>query len=114
MTEIETNGNIRHTKGDTLILEVTPLVSSETEEPYFLKEGEYIALYVRRYPFSEPVLRITTDIQQETGVCVLTEKAENMNLKTSSYTYDVKLHSADGTEIYTFIGGTRKLLFTVV
>lgn len=115
MTKIDSSGNIEHTRGDTFTIEVTPLISSETGDVYYLGEGEYAQLSLRLFPDSEPIITKTASSQDENGVCLFSFTAEEADLPRTSYIYDIKLFSADGSAVCTFIGGGNpSLKFRIV
>ena len=110
---IKTDGlNLTLPRGDSAEIIITPYVG-ESEEPYFIGEGEQIAFTVETLNRERAVIEKVSAEQDETGAVSFFLSPEETDLPRGSYCWTAKLIGAGGELIDTFIGGVSPAAFYV-
>lgn len=106
MLNIDTEGNITITQGDSFSIEVAPYTDETHTESYKLGEGEYTVFSVRPIPGAAAVIEKHVDVQTAQGGLVYDfSPEETAALRREAYVYDIALYDAVGTYKETFVGG---------
>lgn len=116
MVQIDEDGNITVTRGDTLNVSVLPYTDDTQSEIYHLNEGEKFRFRLRNLSDGELMHKEFITVQAEDGSFAISLSAtQTAELLNYAYIFDLALISADGAEQYTFFGGeeTKKTLKVV-
>lgn len=106
MVQVDEDGNITVTRGDTLNVPVLPYTDDTRSEIYRLAEGEKFRFRLRAFGDGESVYEDFITTQAEDGSFTLAlSAAQTAELINYAYIFDLALINADGTEQYTFFGG---------
>lgn len=117
MLEIDSNNNIRLTRGDTLTLTVTllqevapvPPATEPTIEPYTPVEGDVIRFAVSKGYKTEPAYELKFEETIPNDTLTFTAISSKTSIDYGTYNYDVQITHADGA-VDTFI--SAKLIIT--
>lgn len=106
MLQVDEDGNITVTRGDTLNVPVLPYTDDIRSEIYRLAEGEKFRFRLRAFGDGESVYEDFITTQAEDGsFTIALSAAQTAELLNYAYIFDLALISADCAEQYTFFGG---------
>lgn len=116
MVQIDEDGNITVTRGDTLNVFVLPYTDDTQSEIYHLAEGEKFRFRLCNLGDGGLMYEEFITVPAEDGSFAISlSAAQTAELNNYAYIFDLALISADGAEQYTFFGGeeTKKTLKVV-
>lgn len=107
MLSIDCNNIIRITKGNSAVIDITP-IDDVSGDPYILQEHDYVLFTVKNRQAQKIIQKTLTNEdydEDDTSLNCVIDPEDTIDIRTGEYKYDCLLTTSDG-QVITFISSS--------